>query len=146
MGATSKETHGILDELISTIPDADVHVLFTEIEEGGLKASTRSTPAVDVNIAAGRLFGGGGHARAAGFKLKQFGNFQLAVLECVQKLKEEVRRQRTEASAPIVPSTSSPKAPVIVPEVVTSTSSNVAPIVKEPTPAVVDVLDGLSGE
>lgn len=146
MGATSKETHGILDELISTIPDADVHVLFTEMEEGGLKASTRSTPAVDVNVAAGRLFGGGGHARAAGFKLKQFGNFQLAVLECVQKLKEEVRRQRTEASAPLAPSLTSSVKPPVASEVVSSAPSDVAPIVKEPTPVVVDVLDGLSGK
>ncbi len=146
MGATSKETHGILDELISTIPDADVHVLFTEMEEGGLKASTRSTPAVDVNIAAGRLFGGGGHARAAGFKLKQFGNFQLAVLECVQKLKEEVRRQRTEASAPLAPSLTSSVKPSVTSEVTTPAPSNVAPIAKEPTPAVVDVLEGLSGK
>ncbi|MBI2117639.1 bifunctional oligoribonuclease/PAP phosphatase NrnA, partial [Candidatus Peregrinibacteria bacterium] len=38
MGAGSRETHGILDELLCTIPGADVYVLFTEIEEGGLKA------------------------------------------------------------------------------------------------------------
>ncbi len=97
MGATSKETAGILDELISTVPDADVHVLFTEIEEGGFKASLRSSTAIDVNRAAGRLFGGGGHARASGFKIKQYGNFQLQVIECIQKLKEEMLRQRTES-------------------------------------------------
>ncbi len=101
MGATSKESAGILDELISTIPDADVHALFTEIEEGGFKASLRSTTAIDVNQAAGRLFGGGGHARAAGFKVKQYGNFQLKVIECVKQLTEEMARQRSEAdSAP----------------------------------------------
>ncbi len=99
MGATSKETAGILDELISTIPDADVHVLFTEIEDGGFKASMRSSPAIDVNRAAGRLFGGGGHARASGFKVKQYGNFQLKVVECIQQLKEEMKRQREEGNA-----------------------------------------------
>ncbi len=103
MGATSKESAGILDELISTIPDADVHALFTEIEDGGFKASLRSTTAIDVNKAAGRLFGGGGHARASGFKIKQYGNFQLKVIECVKMLTEEMRRQRDDVqSAPII--------------------------------------------
>ena len=103
MGATSKESAGILDELISTIPDADVHALFTEIEDGGFKASLRSSTAIDVNKAAGRLFGGGGHARAAGFKIKQYGNFQLKVIECVKLLTEEMKRQRSETeSAPEV--------------------------------------------
>ena len=95
MGATSKETHGILDELISTIPDADVHVLFTELEEGGLKASMRSSPAIDVSRLAAEVYGGGGHARAAGFRVKGFDNFSLQVVECVQQLKEGMQRQRT---------------------------------------------------
>lgn len=94
MDATSKETHGILDELISTIPDADVHVLFTELEEGGLKASARSSTAIDVSRLAGDLFGGGGHAQAAGFRLAEFDNFELAVLDCVSKLKEGMQRQK----------------------------------------------------
>lgn len=101
MGSTSKETAGILDELISTIPNADVYVLFTEIEEGGFKASVRSSNAIDVSRAAGRLFGGGGHARAAGFKIKKYGNFQLKVVECVKQLIDEMKAQRAEAdSAP----------------------------------------------
>lgn len=96
MDANSKETHGILDELISTIPDADVYVLFTELEEGGLKASMRSTAAIDVSQLAGRAYGGGGHARASGFKVATFDNFQLQVLECIQKLKEGMEKQRQE--------------------------------------------------
>lgn len=94
MEANSKETHGILDELISTIPDADIHVLFTELEEGGLKASMRSSAAVDSSVLAGRVFGGGGHARAAGFKVSQFDNFQLQVLQCIQKIKDEMQRMK----------------------------------------------------
>lgn len=99
MDATSKETHGILDELISTIPDADVYVLFTELEEGGLKASMRSTAAVDVSQLAGRTYGGGGHARASGFRVKSFDNFQLQVLECIQTLKEGMQKQLAEDAA-----------------------------------------------
>lgn len=94
MEANSKETHGILDELISTIPDADIHVLFTELEEGGLKASMRSSAAVDSSVLAGRVFGGGGHARAAGFKVAQFDNFQLQVLQCIQKIKDEMQKMK----------------------------------------------------
>lgn len=97
MGATSKETHGILDELISTIPDADVHVLFTEIEEGGLKASLRSSSAIDASRLSAEAYGGGGHARAAGFKVKNFSNFSLQVLESIQKLKEGIARQYSES-------------------------------------------------
>jgi hypothetical protein len=96
MGAESKEVSGILDELISTIPNADVHVVFTELEEGGLKASLRSSPAIDANRLAAQLFGGGGHPRAAGFRIPRFQNFALQVLECVQKLKEGMVRQREE--------------------------------------------------
>lgn len=99
MGATSKETHGILDELISTIPDADVHVLFTELEEGGLKASMRSSNAIDVSALAGQTFGGGGHPRASGFRVAQFENFDLQVLECVQTLKKGMAKQRSETQA-----------------------------------------------
>lgn len=111
MDATSKETHGILDELISTIPDADVHVLFTELEEGGLKASMRSTAAIDVSQLAGQTYGGGGHARASGFRVATFDNFQLQVLECVQKLKEGMKKQRDDADTPLPASASKPIPP-----------------------------------
>ncbi len=103
MEASSSETHGILDELISTIPNADVHVLFTEVEEGGLKASMRSSAAIDSSRLAGEAFGGGGHARAAGFRVKTFDNFQLQVLECVKKLVEGMKKQREENDAPGAP-------------------------------------------
>jgi phosphoesterase RecJ-like protein len=98
MEANSKETHGILDELISTIPDADVYVLFTELEGGGLKASMRSSAAIDVSQLAGRTYGGGGHARASGFKVASFDNFQLQVIECIQKLKEGMQKQREDTN------------------------------------------------
>lgn len=105
MGATSKETAGILDELITTVPDADIHVLFTEIEDGGFKASLRSSPAVDVSRLSGKLFQGGGHARASGFKCKGYSNFQLKVVECVQMMKEELKREKAgaESVAPVSP-------------------------------------------
>lgn len=96
MDSKSNETHGILDELISTIPDADVYVLFTEVEDGGLKASMRSSAAVDVSRLAGQTFGGGGHARAAGFRVREFSNFSLQVLDCIKTLKEALAGWREE--------------------------------------------------
>ncbi len=100
MGADPHETHGILDELISTIPDADVYVLFTELPEGeGLKASMRSSPGVDASDLAGKIFAGGGHPRAAGFRLKHYENFQLAVIEAVKKLAEELKRREGEVAS-----------------------------------------------
>ncbi len=134
MNATSKETHGILDELISTIPDADVYVLFTEVEEGGLKASMRSSAAVDVSRLAGRTYGGGGHARASGFRVKQYDNFQLQVIECVQKLKEGMQEQHAEESVSSVetPASGVSVAPKpISKEMEKTPASSVVPSVKE---------------
>ncbi len=125
MEATSKETQGILDELISTIPDADVYVLFTEVEEGGLKASMRSTAAVDVSALAGKTYGGGGHARASGFRVGQYSNFQLQVIECIQKLKEGILQQKQEQDAPM------PGVPKPIPQ---STAPESARIVAAPIP------------
>lgn len=137
MGATSKETAGILDELISTIPDADVHVLFTEVEEGGFKASMRSSTAVDVNRIAGKLFSGGGHARASGFKMKQYGNFQLKVVECVKLIADEIRLQ-TQA-ADVVPA---PLKAVEAPKPVVKEAPKTAPAKKGPSVDVVQKLNG----
>lgn len=149
MGATSKETHGILDELISTIPDADVYVLFTEVEEGGLKASMRSSTAVDASALAGKTYGGGGHARASGFRVGRYQNFALQVLECVQKLKDGIKEQKAPApkapsSAPrdiprtAVPPVSTPITPAVTPasKPLTQPSAPTRPV---PPPAVVPI-------
>ncbi|OGJ62746.1 hypothetical protein A3A67_03450 [Candidatus Peribacteria bacterium RIFCSPLOWO2_01_FULL_51_18] len=112
MGAKSQETHGLLDELISTVPDADLHIMFTEVEEGGMKASLRSSVAIDANVAAGKLFGGGGHSRASGFRVKNYGNFQLQVIECIKQLKDELTRQRNIADAALLPPVTPVQKPV----------------------------------
>ena len=104
MEADSKETSGILDELISTIPGAHVYVLFTEVGECSLKASARSSAEVNISQLAGKLFGGGGHAQAAGFKRSGYSNFQLEVLECVRKIKENLQKGEG-AQKPEIPNT-----------------------------------------
>lgn len=142
MGATSKETTGLLDELISTIPDADVHVLFTELEDGGLKASTRSSTAIDVSSLAARQFGGGGHARAAGFRVKEFENFQLAVLDCVQKMKEGMAEQRKEAQVATAHTDTLPPEPQHQP----ATPEQQPASAEVPSGPSTDIVGGISGD
>ncbi len=146
MDATSKETHGILDELISTIPDADVYVLFTEVEEGGLKASMRSTAAIDVSKLAGQTYGGGGHARASGFRVRSFANFQLQVLECIQKLKEGMLKQHEEEVP--TPASSLPTAKPVPSAAPSAPSQPKAPPVainQAPLPSQRDIVRDLTG-
>ncbi|MBT5468723.1 hypothetical protein HOK40_03485, partial [Candidatus Peregrinibacteria bacterium] len=159
MEATAKETSGILDELISTIPDADIHVLFTELEDGsGFKASARSSAAVDVSLLAGQLFGGGGHSRAAGFRVAGFDNFQLAVLDAVQKLKEGMHQQKeSAASGPVdvqarIPSAVSPEAsapkpqkpkPKTTPKKSTDIVDEIANTESKDSPQGTDIIKGL---
>lgn len=140
MEATSKETHGILDELISTIPDADVYVLFTELEEGGLKASLRSTAAADVSRLAAVTYGGGGHARASGFRVRSFPNFQLQVLECIRKLQEAMAKQREEENA-LPPS---PDLPTLIPQAAAPKPASPAP--QGPKQPQRDIVQDLTGE
>lgn len=104
MGAGSRETHGILDELLCTIPGADVYILFTEMEDGGLKASLRTSARIDASLLAARAYGGGGHPRAAGFRVPKGGNFQLQVLSCVQRLSQCLKALRAEDDAEVTPS------------------------------------------
>ncbi|NNC91383.1 MAG: bifunctional oligoribonuclease/PAP phosphatase NrnA [Acidimicrobiia bacterium] len=63
-GITAVETEGLID-YIRIAREVDVAILFTEVPEG-TKASLRSRAQVDVGELAA-AFGGGGHARAAGF-------------------------------------------------------------------------------
>ncbi|MFH0851407.1 MAG: bifunctional oligoribonuclease/PAP phosphatase NrnA [Candidatus Peregrinibacteria bacterium] len=144
MGAQSREVSGILDELISTIPDADVHVIFVEMEDGEIKASLRSSPAIDANILAAQLFKGGGHPRAAGFRLPQTANFQLAVLEAVQKVREGMSHQREQTehlpAAERVPPAAPVSAPVPVP------GKNEAAEPPRQTRSSFDIVEELSGK
>ncbi|MDA1208794.1 MAG: DHH family phosphoesterase [bacterium] len=141
MDASSKETGGILDELISTIPDADVHVLFTELEDGGLKASMRSSESIDVSALAGQTYGGGGHARAAGFRVAEFSNFSLQVIQCVTKLKEGMANQRAVVNDP--PKNFMPKLPLVEGAKATPQIPNSKP--QTPNPKSVDVVGTLGG-
>ncbi|MFC1748420.1 bifunctional oligoribonuclease/PAP phosphatase NrnA, partial [Pseudomonadota bacterium] len=68
-GSRPDETGGIIDELLTNAPDAEIVLLLKQKEGGVVSGSLRSTTAsVDASQIA-EFFGGGGHVRAAGFKV-----------------------------------------------------------------------------
>lgn len=71
-GASPDETSGLIDELMTSVPGADVVVLVSEKESRVLSGSIRTKKGIDAAEIAG-LFGGGGHPGAAGFKLIDVG-------------------------------------------------------------------------
>lgn len=67
-GAASGETSGVIDELMTSVPGADIVVLLSEKEPRMISGGIRTKPGIDAaEIAA--LFGGGGHTGAAGFRI-----------------------------------------------------------------------------
>ena len=67
IGVTMDDTDDVIDTLRAT-RDADVTLLFKQLEDGRWKGSLRSKGATDVGTIAQAL-GGGGHRLAAGFEL-----------------------------------------------------------------------------
>ncbi len=69
-GAKSDDSGGIIDELMSNAPKAEVVMLLKEKEPGFLSGSLRAPGQIaDVSAIAARI-GGGGHKKAAGFRIK----------------------------------------------------------------------------
>lgn len=68
-GAKSDETGGVID-LMNTVSDAKFTLLVAEDEKGFVKGSLR-TQHEDVDVSQiASIFGGGGHKKAAGFRMK----------------------------------------------------------------------------
>lgn len=68
VGATTKETTGLIDELLKSVADIDFALLLSERDgqvHGSLRSVNRSTNVAEM----ARLFSGGGHEAAAGFEL-----------------------------------------------------------------------------
>jgi phosphoesterase RecJ-like protein len=69
-GATVDDNGGIIDELMSNAPNAEVVLLLKEKEPGFVSGSLRAPGTLaDVSEIAG-IIGGGGHKKAAGFRIK----------------------------------------------------------------------------
>jgi phosphoesterase RecJ-like protein len=79
-GLTYKELDGIVDKL-KLVRKAKIVALITELEGECWKISLRGPKEVDVNTIA-HHFGGGGHAKAAGFRIT--GSTLEAVLDALR--------------------------------------------------------------
>ncbi len=91
--ASSDETEGLIDELMSNAPGAEVVLLLKEREDGVVSGSLRTkTPMCDATQIAG-MFGGGGHRQAAGFKIRNPKSFEHVISEVVPKV-EKFQEQR----------------------------------------------------
>lgn len=88
IGGSPEETEGVLDELMSNAPGAEIIFLLKEkTATNEISCSIRTlTPTIDASKLAA-MFGGGGHMQAAGFKVtgKTIAEVEN---ETVQKLKE----------------------------------------------------------
>lgn len=82
----SNSTEGLIDELLSSVPEAQVVLLLSEKEPGKIYGSLRTKDDVDASLLA-KVFGGGGHRRAAGFTIESV-NIQEAERQIIEKIKE----------------------------------------------------------
>jgi len=87
--AEPDESEGIIDDLLSNAPGAEVIMLIKEnTKEGYTSVSMRSTTnAVDVGKIATDM-GGGGHVRAAGYKVRDEKAFDQVVSEILNKVRQ----------------------------------------------------------
>jgi len=66
--ANPEHVGGVIDELMTSVPDANIVVLLSEREPKTIYGSVRTKQGID-SAKIAKLFGGGGHHGAAGFKL-----------------------------------------------------------------------------
>ena len=85
--AVPEESDGIIDELMSNAPGAEIILLLKDNLDGVISGSLRTTSAnIDASKIA-ELFGGGGHLQASGFKLQNGKNFDLVLADVLKKIK-----------------------------------------------------------
>ena len=87
--ADADESEGIIDDLLSNAPGAEVIMLIkNNVKENYVSVSMRSTTnAVDVGKIATEM-GGGGHIRAAGYKVKDGKPFDQVISEILKKVRK----------------------------------------------------------
>ena len=81
-GATLEEADGLIDELMTNAPGADLVILLKDSLENNMSASLRSTSVAVNTLEIAQHFGGGGHKQASGFKQKG-NNFNLFVADVI---------------------------------------------------------------
>lgn len=85
--STPDATGGIIDELMTNAPGAEIIVLLKEKQKGLLTGSIRTTNHFINASEIAALFGGGGHTRAAGFRVK-YEDFDRTVQEIISDIKD----------------------------------------------------------
>jgi bifunctional oligoribonuclease and PAP phosphatase NrnA len=83
---SNKNTHEILS-FLRTLEDIDIFLIFRPSEDGFVKINLRSRNDFDVSNFAS-LFGGGGHKKAAGIKIK--GELHMITKTIIKKLNERL--------------------------------------------------------
>lgn len=103
-GAISSEAGGVIDELMTSVPEAEIVVLLSERELGVISGSVRTQKSADSSAVA-KLFGGGGHFGAAGFKLTDT-SIEEATKLLLDKVKE-YQAKRAQVSQEYTPAATS---------------------------------------
>jgi phosphoesterase RecJ-like protein len=83
-GASADRGDGVVN-LLASVSEADIAIVFREREDGLIEVSLRSRPEVDVASIA-QYFGGGGHPQAAGCSLE--GKLEEVIQEVLAKARE----------------------------------------------------------
>ncbi len=89
-GASADRGDGVVN-LLASVGQADIAIVFREREDGLIEVSLRSRPEVDVSFIA-QYFGGGGHPQAAGCSLE--GKLEEVMKEVLAKAKERLSSSR----------------------------------------------------
>ncbi|MDD4352531.1 MAG: DHH family phosphoesterase [Candidatus Gracilibacteria bacterium] len=92
-GAKENEIAGLIDELLSSAPNAELVLLLKETSAGVVRGSMRSIrKTLDVAQMAEKLFAGGGHKRAAGFSYAE-ADLNKAEGEVLLKIKDYLKNE-----------------------------------------------------
>jgi len=90
-GAKESEIAGLIDELLTSAPDAEIIMLLKETSNGIVRGSLRSIrKTMDVAKMSEQIFGGGGHKQAAGFSYQQ-PDLKIAEQEILAKIREYLK-------------------------------------------------------
>lgn len=100
--ASEHELDGLMDQLITSASDADIVFLIRETQEGDIKVSLRSLKNIDITPIV-LPFGGGGHQRAAGFKISNstLEKAKSLVVDSVKDFMKDYLERSKKSSSPV---------------------------------------------
>lgn len=92
--ASPEETSGLIDELLSSVPEAELVLLLSEKKPNQIFGSLRSQKGTVDASAVALLFSGGGHPEASGFTLE--GSLSKKEEEIINKIKDFLKGETKE--------------------------------------------------